>query len=331
METRTVFAAATLLTLGAAYLTGCQHIDFSGPPPTQTAHPTPVERTTPPTPEGPQVQQIEASYTTHIRQKVQALSALTQQFVTQSGTNKDKDRYITAHTLYLQLQPTAKRFEPSRFAIVNLDRLLNERASDFQLIDSTDRRQWMGWHQIEKDIWTANQAHWSAHTANLVEQTQLFSQLVNAPEFSITVTQICQDVNALLEQAAVREATGAEEQFSHTDLDDLDATISQAQVAYDTLRPLIRDHSFVLELDARFAATQRLLAQHRSGSGFLPYTALSDSARRDLVQQVSALRHSASRLADTLVVLPDSPATSNTSPATPATEESPQSPEGGKQ
>ncbi|MDU0968654.1 MAG: EfeM/EfeO family lipoprotein [Actinomycetaceae bacterium] len=330
MKARATSAAVLAVALCAAGLSGCQHSDSSEAESSPSTHPSPIERTAPTGPSGAQVDTIEAAYTAQIRNKVQQLSTETHQTMDAFTAGGGQDRYVATHTLYMQLQPTAKRFEPTRFAIVNLDRLLNERESDYQLLDPTDTRKWMGWHQIEKDLWQDSQADRATHAANLIEQTELFSQLVNATEFSVSISQICKDTTELLEEAAIREATGQEEQFSHTDIDDLNATIGQAKAAYTAVRPLIRDKSVISELDKEFDATQQLIDTYRSGNGFALYTSLSDAQRRELVDRVSTLRHSVGKLTDAVLTQDPGSASPRKSTATPSGNATGKSHEGGK-
>ena len=85
---------------------------------------------------------------------------------------------------------------------------------------------------------------------------------------------------------------------NYTDLYDFAANVDGARVAWQGLRPILtkRDKTLDAELETRFAALDRLLAQHRSGSGYVGYDQLSDAQIKQLSDAVNALSEPLSKL-----------------------------------
>ena len=109
-----------------------------------------------------------------------------------------------------------------------------------------------------------------------------------------------------MEEVASSKITGEEEAFSHTDLQDFQANLEGAQVAYGVVRDIAAKKGssgtdVVKKLDAEFATVAATLARYRSGDGFVSYTELSTAQVKELSDQVNALSEPLSRLTSTIV------------------------------
>jgi len=89
---------------------------------------------------------------------------------------------------------------------------------------------------------------------------------------------------------ATGKITGEERYWSRTDLWDFQANIDGALVAFEGLRPLLRDRDPALEshIAAKFAKVQALLDAQREGEGFKTYDKLNRAEVKELSDAASA-------------------------------------------
>ena len=108
---------------------------------------------------------------------------------------------------------------------------------------------------------------------------------------------------ALLDEVATGKVTGEEEYWSRTDLWDFQANIEGALVAFEGLRPLLKENDPELDrqIAVEFAAVQALLDAQREGDGFKTYDKLSQAEVKQLSDAVNALSEPLSKLAAAVV------------------------------
>ena len=140
----------------------------------------------------------------------------------------------------------------------------------------------------------------------LVADTQKLYDLVHAKDFTLTIDQISNGAIGLMEEVAGSKITGEEEAFSHTDLQDFQANLEGAQVAYGVVRDIAvakgsNGKDVVSKLDTEFAAIAATLARYKNGDGFVSYTQLSTDQVKELSDQVNALSEPLSRLTSIIV------------------------------
>ncbi|MFP3465806.1 iron uptake system protein EfeO [Leifsonia sp. SIMBA_070] len=253
--------------------------------------------------ESKQVAQAVSDYTGYVKDQSGALLTATKAFAAAYAGGDDagaRSQYASARSYYERIEPTAEQFG-------DLDPALDLREADL-----AQGQTWTGWHRIEKDLWApagytpADAATRTQLADQLVADTQKLYDLVHAKGFTLTIDQISNGAIGLMEEVAGSKITGEEEAFSHTDLEDFQANLEGAQVAYGVVRDLASKKGgagadVVSKLDSEFATVAKTLAQYKSGDGFVSYTTLSTDQVKELSDQVNALSEPLSRLTSIIV------------------------------
>jgi iron uptake system component EfeO len=247
--------------------------------------------------EGASRQQIttaNAQYKAYVRDQTDQLLSGTEKFVAGAVGGDD----ARARALYAPTRVHWERIEPVAESFGDLDPRMDLREADLE-----QGQKWTGWHRIEKDLWPPSGAYTpltakqrTTYAEQLLADTRTLHARVQ--KLSFTVDQIGNGAKGLLDEVAKSKVTGEEEAWSHTDLYDFAANVDGAHVAFEGLRPVLEDKDPQLEkqIDRRFAELQRLLDQHRKGSGFVSYTSLSPTEVRALSDAVNALSEPLSKL-----------------------------------
>lgn len=253
--------------------------------------------------ENKQVAQAVENYLGYVQDQSGALVTATQKFAAAYAGGDDasaRAQYASARSFYERIEPTAEQFG-------DIDPALDLREADL-----AQGQEWTGWHRIEKDLWPpagytpADPATRTKLADTLLADTQRLYDLVHAKDFTLTIDQISNGAIGLMEEVASSKITGEEEAFSHTDLQDFQANLEGAQVAYGVVRDIAAKKGssgtdVVKKLDAEFATVAATLARYRSGDGFVSYTELSTAQVKELSDQVNALSEPLSRLTSTIV------------------------------
>lgn len=253
--------------------------------------------------ESKQVDAAVANYLGYVRDQAGALLTATQSFATAYAAGDDdaaRAQYASARSFYERIEPTAEQFG-------DLDPALDLREADL-----AEGQEWTGWHRIEKDLWapagyTPSDAATRTQLADkLVADTQRLHDLVRAKDFTLSIDQISNGSIGLMEEVAGSKITGEEEAFSHTDLQDFQANLEGAQVAYGVVRDIAAQKGssgkeVVAKLDTEFATIAKTLAQYKSGDGFVSYTDLTTEQVKELSDQVNALSEPLSTLTSIIV------------------------------
>jgi len=253
--------------------------------------------------ESKQVAQAVGNYTGYVKDQTGALLTATKTFAaaySAGDTAAARAQYASTRAFYERIEPTAEQFG-------DLDPALDLREADLE-----QGQEWTGWHRIEKDLWapagyTPADAATRAQLADkLVADTQKLYDLVHAKDFRLTIDQISNGAIGLMEEVSRSKITGEEEAFSHTDLQDFQANLEGAQVAFGVVRDLAtakggNGKNVVAKLDTEFATVAKTLAQYKSGDGFVSYTELSTEQVKELSDQVNALSEPLSMLTSIIV------------------------------
>src|SRR5215212_385150 len=142
-----------------------------------------------------------------------------------------------------------------------------------------------------------SKAERAAYSADLVKNTAILHDRV--PKLDFSADEIANGSRGLLDEVATGKITGEEEYWSRTDLWDFQANIEGASVAFEGLRPLLRQRDPDLEgqIAAKFATVQSLLDAQREGDGFKTYDKLTQAEVKQLSDAVNALSEPLSKLA----------------------------------
>jgi iron uptake system component EfeO len=239
-------------------------------------------------------------YQAYVRDQTERLVTQTDAFAAAYVAGDD----ARARDLYPRARLHWERIEPVAESFGDLDAAMDAREADLEPGQS-----WTGWHRIEKDLWPARAKGYRAlsdadrrtYAADLVKNTATLRTRTRSLTF--TTDQIANGSRGLLDEVANGKVSGEEEYWSRTDLWDFQGNLEGARVGFEALRPLLQQREPQLEgqIDARFLALQKLLDQHRSGSGFVSYDDLSQSEVRTLSNGVNALAELVSKLTAAVV------------------------------
>ena len=253
--------------------------------------------------ESKQVAQAVTNYISYVRDQSGQLLTATKTFAAAYTAGDDaaaRTQYPAARAFYERIEPTAEQFG-------DIDPALDLREADLE-----QGQEWTGWHRIEKDLWApagftpSDGAGRAALATRLVADTQRLYDLVHANDFTLTLDQISNGASGLMEEVARSKITGEEETFSHTDLWDFKANVEGAEVAYGNVRGVLLQKgatgkSMAKTLDGEFAVIDKLLAQYKSGDGYVSYTELTTTQVKELSDSVNALSEPLSQLTSILV------------------------------
>jgi len=234
-------------------------------------------------------------YAAFVRDEVAALDAKTRQFAELVKAGDDD----AARALYADARMHWERIEPVAESFGDLDPRLDLREADLE-----HGATWTGWHRFEKELWPPAAAPYTPLTAE--ERLDLAGQLVadtadladRVQTLSYDPAQLGAGAKELLDEVATGKVTGEEEIWSHTDLWDFQANVDGARTAFEVLQPIVRatDPTLADTISDRFATLQTLLDQHRRGTGFVYYDALTEDQVGQLADAVNALGEPLSQL-----------------------------------
>lgn len=287
-----------------------------------------------------------ADYTAYLRDQAGLLVETAGGFAdAYTGGDRELARSLFAQGRrpYERIEPTAEAFGLEEAG--DLDLAMDARVQDLAAEAGTDVTDpavlegWTGWHRIEADLFTedgspfafADDAARKTAADDLLANIQTLYDLIHGKrtglggaEFSITLNDVVQGAQGLMEEVATGKIVGEEDTFSHTDLDDFQANLQGAQVAYGCVQALVTaaDPDLDAEITERFDAVQAELDRHRDGTtpdgepAFVDYSTIAavqedagetpgddayTDAQRAISDVVSALSESLSRVAGTIL------------------------------
>ena len=191
-----------------------------------------------------------------------------------------------AKRLYPRIRMYYERSEPIAESFGDLDPRIDAREADLE-----KDQIWMGFHKIEKILWTQNTTKGTEETAKkLLDDIKELRAKV--PTVEVTGELMVQGAVDLLNEVSTTKITGEEEIFSRTDLYDFRANIEGAEKIFLLLKPKLKekDAKLVQTLEQRFAAVNALLDRYKVGEqDYKPYTDLSEADTRQLAEAVNKL------------------------------------------
>ena len=202
-----------------------------------------------------------------------------------------------ARALYAATRVHWERIEPVAESFGDLDPRLDARENDVEA-----GTPWTGWHRLEKALWVDRSlAGTGALADQLLADTRDLAERIEGIE--LTADQVTNGAKELLDEVATGKVTGEEERYSRTDLWDFQANVDGARQAFEVVESIVaaKDPDLVAQLDSAFAALQAELDQHRDGTGFVLYTALTPAQVKALATKVEALSEPLSELTAAVV------------------------------
>lgn len=240
-----------------------------------------------------------AEYTHFVQDELAGLVAQTTDFVTAVKAGDD-DR---ARAIYPNARARWERVETIAAEFGDLDPAIDAREAG---LDKGEK--WTGWHRLEKDLWPARATNYTPLTD--AEQARLADKLLADTKtiqkqgrgLKLTVTDIVEGSQGLLEEIAGEKVTGEEEYWSRTDLWDFQSNLDGAWKGFDLLKPVIegRDPKLAARIDYQFGAVQGLLDATKKADEFVTYDKLTKQQIKAMSDAVNALGES---MADVSAVL----------------------------
>jgi iron uptake system component EfeO len=193
-----------------------------------------------------------------------------------------------------------ERIEPVAESFGGLDPAVDARLPDVPSVAA-----WTGYHRLEYAIFRTRSLTGLTAIADGLDANLRRLQTLVAKE-SYDVTTLANGAGELLDEVATSKITGEEEAYSHVDLVDFQGNVDGARKAFALLTPALtaRDAALATRISAAFAAVDKGLAPHRTGSGpadFQRYTTVPAAERHTLAGLVDALAEPLSKVAAVLV------------------------------
>ncbi|HKY57123.1 MAG TPA: iron uptake system protein EfeO [Aeromicrobium sp.] len=246
-----------------------------------------------------QVAKATAEYTKYVQDELAGLVDGTTEFVTALKAGDD-DR---ARTIYPNARTRWERVETIAAEFGDLDPAIDAREAGLG-----EGEEWTGWHRLEKDLWPARAKNYTPMTD--AEQAEIADKLLadtktiqrQGEDLKITVTDIVEGSQGLLEEIAGGKVTGEEEYWSRTDLWDFQANLDGAWKGFDLLKPVIegRDAALAAKIDYQFGVVQGLLDATKRGDEFVTYDKLTRQQIKALSDAVNALGESLAEVSEVL-------------------------------
>jgi iron uptake system component EfeO len=235
----------------------------------------------------PQVEEAIAQYRRYLEENTAELVATTAPFVAAVEAGKVEQ----AKALYPPARVPYERIEPVAESFGDLDPRIDAREHDVPLSE------WEGFHVLEKALWEEEDLSGMTPVAKqLLADVKELQREVRTVD--LQAVQIANGANELLGEVSASKITGEEERYSHTDLVDFEANVEGAEVAFESVEPLLSERNPKLadEIEAGFKSVYAALEPYRDGAGFVSYEELTKADTRKLAQQIDALAELLSRV-----------------------------------
>ncbi|HVY77256.1 MAG TPA: iron uptake system protein EfeO [Solirubrobacterales bacterium] len=235
----------------------------------------------------PEVEKAIADYRKYLEENTAELVAATEPFVAAvvaGNVARAKALYPAARVPYERIEPVAESFG-------DLDPRIDAREND------VPAKEWSGFHVIEKALWEENTAKGMAPVAEQL-QADVEELRDKVKSVKLQAVQIANGANELLGEVSASKITGEEERYSHIDLVDFEANVEGAEVAFESVEPLLskKNPKLAREIEASFEDVYASLKPYRRGDGFVSYTELTKADTRKLAQEIDALAEELSQV-----------------------------------
>jgi iron uptake system component EfeO len=229
------------------------------------------------------------------------VSANTADFVTHTQTfcrAIDAANITQAKVLYPQARVYYERIEPVAEIWGSLDTDIDGRWENPVTVAS----QFVGFHRIEQLLWTDKTLKGAPTLcAGLVKNEQQLLTLVRSAQYN--PLEMASGATDLINEAATAKITGEEERYSNTDIPVFQANVQASMEVVSLLQPYLakKDPHLVAQIQQRNAAVNQLLRKYKASpgyddTGYVDYSTVTDSQRRQLSAAVNAFAESLSKL-----------------------------------
>jgi iron uptake system component EfeO len=235
-----------------------------------------------------------AGYGAYINQNVARLVTQTKAFcsaIRRGDLDQAKLLYPRARVYYERIEPVAEIWG-------GLDTSIDGRWEN----PVTVKSQFTGFHRLEQLMWEDNTLAGAPQLCSgLMAHEQQLRKLVGKAQYN--PLELASGATDLVNEAATSKISGEEERYSNTDFPVFKANIDGAMKIVALLQPYLQQKapSLVPLIQRRDAAVTRLLAKHEAspgydGTGYVEYSTVLDSQRRQLGAAVNALAEAMSKM-----------------------------------
>jgi iron uptake system component EfeO len=158
-----------------------------------------------------------------------------------------------------------------------------------------------GWHRIEYILWNLGTTEGAVPFADQLDadlQT-LESELAGT---EIPPAALAVGSSELIEEVSTGKITGEEDRYSGTDLWDFAANVEGSKQGFTLLTPAIgeQDPDLVTTIDGLFAELESQLGTYREGTGYKPYSALTEPDKTRMQTTLAELSENLASVAGVL-------------------------------
>jgi iron uptake system component EfeO len=242
----------------------------------------------------PQLTAAVAGYSGYIEQNVASLVTRTRAFCRAI----DDDSMTQARLLYPKARVYYERIEPVAEIWGSLDTDIDGRWENPVTVAS----QFMGFHKLEQLLWEGNTLAGAPRLcAGLVRNEQQLRTLVHKAQYN--PLEMASGATDLVNEAATSKISGEEERYSNTDLPVFEANVDGAMKVVSLLQPYLqkKDPGLLSQIRQRDAAITKQLGKYQAspgydGTGYVEYSTVLGSQRRQLAGAVNALAEAMSKM-----------------------------------
>ena len=242
----------------------------------------------------PQLVTAVQGYAGYVKQNTADLVSHTQTFC-QAIDAKDMNQ---AKVLYPQARVYYERIEPVAEVWGSLDTSIDGRWEN----PVTVKSQFTGFHRLEQMLWQDNSLNGaSAMCAGLVKNEQQLLTLVSKAQYN--PLEMAAGATDLINEAGTAKISGEEERYSNTDLPVFAANVEASMKVVTLLQPYLqgKDAGVVPLIQQREAAVGNLMTHFKATpgydqTGYVEYTTVTKSDRRQLSTAVNALAEAMSKM-----------------------------------
>jgi iron uptake system component EfeO len=235
-----------------------------------------------------------AGYSSYVNQNVARLVTHTQAFCRAIGDG----RMTQARLLYPKARVYYERIEPVAEIWGGLDTSIDGRWEN----PVTVKSRFTGFHRIEQLLWEDNTLAGAPELcAGLVRNEQQLLTLVRTAQYN--PLELASGATDLVNEAATSKISGEEERYSNTDLPVFQANVDGAMKVVALLQPHLqkKDPALLSLIRQRHAAISKQLAKYQAspgydGTGYVEYSTVTGSQRRQLAGAVNALAEAMSTI-----------------------------------
>jgi iron uptake system component EfeO len=230
----------------------------------------------------PQLAAAVQGYTAYIDQQTTDLVSASQTFckaVSAGNLNQAKILYPKTRVYYERIEPVAEIWG-------TLDTEIDGRWENPVTVQS----QFIGFHRIEQLMWS-----------ELVKHEQQLLTLVKSAQYN--PLELASGATDLVNEAATTKISGEEERYSNTDLPVFKANVDGAMEVVTLLTPYLqkKDPSLLTQIKQRDAAVLTALSKYKASpgyddTGYVEYSTVLDTQRRQLSSSVNALAETLSKV-----------------------------------